>query len=479
MGYVLPDWMDTVLDFIGISFPNVNEDDYREMADAMREFAKTLERHSEGAHGAVSRILASSEGEAVEALQAHWSTVKSSHLDQVPEVVCLFADACDVIADIIDGLKRKAEIELGVMAASIGISLSLAVVTGGLSALLGAAEVTAMRELIRRLIKEAADQIVDELLARVTEPITGKLERLVEDAVLDLADDALSLPRGGSGGGGTGMRLNSAGGGFGGGGGRGVRIDHDEYEAGAELLSRHGQDMQTNSLGSLNRAKGAFGRTRGRDPFTQAFDAVLDGALNGTEKALKKVGKHLADSVPGNIRKTSRNHRSNEQSVLDSLNSLRKDDSGGLGSPHRGPGTSLNSTGKPGGRPGRNDPSLSGPSKGGQSSGGNTGCQTAGDPVDVVSGQMITSAIDLHLPGLLPLVLRRAYASGYPGGGLHGPGWSSSLDQRLEVDATGSTTPGTTRRSCTTVAETVVRYRHSGHFGPEGPSRHQSVRASA
>lgn len=328
MGYVLPGWMDEVLDFIGINFPNVNEDDYREMADAMREYATALERHGEGAHGAVSRLLASSEGEAVDALQAHWSTVKFSHLEQVPEIARFFADACDVIADVIEGLKRKAEIELGVMAASIGVSLSLAVVTGGLSALLGAAQVTAMRELIRRLIKEAADQIVDELLARVTEPVTGRLERLVEDAVLDLADDALGLPSGGAGGSGTGMRLNSAGGGSGG-GGRSVRIDHDEYEAGAELLSRHGQDMQTNSLGSLNRAKGAFGRTRGRDPFTQAFDAVLEGALNGTEKATKKVGKHLADRVPGNIRRTSSNHRSNEQSVRDSLNSIRKDDSQG------------------------------------------------------------------------------------------------------------------------------------------------------
>lgn len=28
------------------------------------------------------------------------------------------------------------------------------------------------------------------------------------------------------------------------------------------------------------------------------------------------------------------------------------------------------------------------------------------------------------------------------------------------------------------VVETVVRSRHSGRFGPEGPSRHQSVRAS-
>ncbi|MFL6120882.1 RHS repeat-associated core domain-containing protein [Actinophytocola sp.] len=73
---------------------------------------------------------------------------------------------------------------------------------------------------------------------------------------------------------------------------------------------------------------------------------------------------------------------------------------------------------------------------GGQKSEGNRGTDArGGDPVDAVSGQMITSATDVDLPGLLPLVLRRAYASGYRGGRLHGPGWSSTLDQRLEVGA--------------------------------------------
>ncbi|TLW92338.1 type IV secretion protein Rhs [Saccharomonospora piscinae] len=74
----------------------------------------------------------------------------------------------------------------------------------------------------------------------------------------------------------------------------------------------------------------------------------------------------------------------------------------------------------------------------GQKSDGNDGCDgTGGDPVDVVSGQMITSAVDVNLPGALPLVLRRAYASGYTDGALFGPGWSSTLDQRLEFTRDG------------------------------------------
>jgi RHS repeat-associated protein len=73
---------------------------------------------------------------------------------------------------------------------------------------------------------------------------------------------------------------------------------------------------------------------------------------------------------------------------------------------------------------------------GGQRSDGNGGCDgKGGDPVDVVSGQMITEALDVDLPGVLPLVLRRAYASGYRHGTSFGPGWSATIDQRLEFTA--------------------------------------------
>lgn len=71
---------------------------------------------------------------------------------------------------------------------------------------------------------------------------------------------------------------------------------------------------------------------------------------------------------------------------------------------------------------------------GGQKSEGNGGCDgKGGDPVDTVSGQMITSAVDVDLPGLLPLMLVRSYASGYLDGRSFGPGWSSTVDQRLEL----------------------------------------------
>ena len=223
MGYTIPGWLDEVLDFIGINFPNVDEDDYREMADTMREFAEKFEGHGADAHKAFSRILSSSEGWAVDAMEKHWNQVKASHLEKLPDLARLFADACDALAEIIFWMKTKAEAELAVMAGSVGLSIGLAWVTGGLSAVLGAAEIAAMRQAVRRIIDEAVDRIVDEVIAKLTEPVNAKLESMVEDMVLDLAESAFSMPsadgsggHGGKGGHG-GMQLASAGGDSGGG----------------------------------------------------------------------------------------------------------------------------------------------------------------------------------------------------------------------------------------------------------------------
>ncbi|MFJ9818298.1 putative T7SS-secreted protein [Streptomyces sp. NPDC101151] len=60
-----------------------------------------------------------------------------------------------------------------------------------------------------------------------------------------------------------------------------------------------------------------------------------------------------------------------------------------------------------------------------------------GDPVDVASGKMFLPQTDVTLPGVLPLVLKRRVESGYRLGRWFGPSWSSTLDQRLEIDAEG------------------------------------------
>ncbi|MGM9440205.1 DUF6531 domain-containing protein [Streptomyces murinus] len=434
MGYTIPGWLDDVLDFIGIKFPNVDEDDYRDMADAMREFADKFEGHGADAHKAFSRILSSSQGWAVDAMEKHWGLVKARHLEKLPELARLFADACDVLADVIYGMKVKAEAELALMAGSVGVSAGLAVVTGGLSALIGAAEVTAMRQAVKRIIDEAVDRIVDEVLAKITEPINAKLEAMVEDMVLDLAEGAFSLPPADAGGGNGpghgggkhgGMQLASAGGSGASDGGEALRIDHVEFEDGAGRVSGHGSDLHTAASSPLAKVRGAFGRSKGRDPFTKVFDSVLHAAVKGSEKALKKISTHITETVPERVRAVSRLHKGIDLDVHDRVHAI---DIG-----HGSGNTRLDGLRK------RLPASLKGTladARGKAVALTRRRCKT--DPVDVASGEMVLTQTDLGLPGVLPLVLRRTHISGYRYGHCFGPSWTSTLDERLELTGSGA-----------------------------------------
>ncbi|MGP3949596.1 DUF6531 domain-containing protein [Streptomyces sp. 7N604] len=61
-----------------------------------------------------------------------------------------------------------------------------------------------------------------------------------------------------------------------------------------------------------------------------------------------------------------------------------------------------------------------------------------GDPIDMVSGEMLMEETDVELPGLLPLVLRRTHLSTYRWGRWFGESWASTLDERLELDNDGA-----------------------------------------
>ncbi|MEV0924591.1 putative T7SS-secreted protein [Streptomyces spongiicola] len=66
---------------------------------------------------------------------------------------------------------------------------------------------------------------------------------------------------------------------------------------------------------------------------------------------------------------------------------------------------------------------------------GETRCD--GDPVDVASGRVLLPQTDITLPGSLPLLFRRTFDSSYRAGRWFGATWSSTVDQRLEIDSEG------------------------------------------
>ncbi|MFE2868474.1 DUF6531 domain-containing protein [Embleya sp. NPDC059259] len=64
-------------------------------------------------------------------------------------------------------------------------------------------------------------------------------------------------------------------------------------------------------------------------------------------------------------------------------------------------------------------------------------CESCGDPVDPVTGEVSLTQIDLRLAGVLPLVLGRDHRSSYRHGRHFGASWASVLDQHVEFDQEG------------------------------------------
>ncbi|MFH9293528.1 putative T7SS-secreted protein [Streptomyces sp. NPDC017520] len=61
----------------------------------------------------------------------------------------------------------------------------------------------------------------------------------------------------------------------------------------------------------------------------------------------------------------------------------------------------------------------------------------ANDPIDVATGRMLLPQTDIALPGSLPLIFSRVFDSSYRSGRWFGASWSSTVDQRLEIDEQG------------------------------------------
>ncbi|MFJ1733631.1 putative T7SS-secreted protein [Streptomyces sp. NPDC088254] len=59
------------------------------------------------------------------------------------------------------------------------------------------------------------------------------------------------------------------------------------------------------------------------------------------------------------------------------------------------------------------------------------------DPVDLATGRMFLPQTDVELPGILPLVFTRRTESGCAVGRFFGPAWTSTVDERLQIDAVG------------------------------------------
>ncbi|CAH9416043.1 Rhs-family protein [Streptomyces globisporus] len=445
MAVTVPDWADTMLDLIGINWPNVDEDAYRDMADALREFADDVEDDGHLANQHVQRLLSSGSGEALDALKGHWGKVKNKHVKDLASGARTIAGALDNAATAIEAMKYAAIVHLGVLAGKAGISMALIPVTGGLSMLIGGAAIAVAQQAIRRIIKECMEEVVGYIVSALTEPAVAALENMAADLAVQVGANALGLQDGvdmnqvgrsgkegfneGVAGAKDSLQLASADG-PGPAPGKGVHIEHAEHTRAGTKLNLVSVDVHGKTAGKLSKARTHHGRSRGKDDIAGALDPVIDKAMKALGKANKAMGDHFGKTLPKAVKEISENQKKIELDIKEMMSKgvkVRKgdkEDGPRPDAPRNSTRTKADALKNAKDEPRRNAISME-----------KKTCEN--DPVDVATGEMTLPQTDLALPGVLPLVLRRTHLSGYRYGQWFGRSWASTLDERIELDPLG------------------------------------------
>ncbi|MFJ3940215.1 RHS repeat-associated core domain-containing protein [Streptomyces parvus] len=436
-----------MLDLIGINWPNVDEDAYRDMADALREFADDVEDDGHLANQHVQRLLSSGSGEALDALKGHWGKVKNKHVKDLASGARTIAGALDNAATAIEAMKYAALVHLGVLAGKAGISMALIPVTGGLSMLIGGAAIAVAQQAIRRIIKECMEEVVGYIVSALTEPAVAALENMAADLAVQVGANALGLQDGvdmnqvgqsgqegfkeGVAGAKDSLQLASAGGsGPGPAPGKGVHIEHAEHTRAGTQLNLVSVNVHGRTAGKLSKARTSHGRTRGRDDIAGALDPVIDKAMKALGKANKAMGDHIGTALPKSVKEISENQKKIELDIKEMMSKGvkvqkgDKEDGSRPDTPRDSARSKADALKNAKDEPRRNAISLE-----------KKTCEN--DPVDVATGEMTLPQTDVALPGVLPLVLRRTHLSGYRYGHWFGRSWASTLDERIELDPLG------------------------------------------
>ncbi|MFF7452831.1 WXG100 family type VII secretion target [Kitasatospora sp. NPDC008115] len=192
----------TLLDFIGIRWPAVNEDKVREFGEHVKEFAKGLEEVHADSKATIHQLGGAYEGQSYQALAAKWALMSDKHFDQVVDAAHVVAQAMDIAADAIVAMKLEALGELIVLAATFVAAQAAAVATLGVAEVGAVAAQQAARKLMSYLAHELEEYVVGQVVEAAVNPLVEVVAEAVSGLVFEAAEAAVN-----SGGGSAGSRF--------------------------------------------------------------------------------------------------------------------------------------------------------------------------------------------------------------------------------------------------------------------------------
>jgi uncharacterized protein YukE len=178
------------LNFIGIDWPQVNEDHVRELATHVRTFIGNVGDTHQDATGTISKMSQAYQGSSYEALVQRWTDLSSQHLTELTDGCHVLATALDAAADFIVAQKGVAIGELVAMAAAFVADQAAAVATLGLAEAALVAIEAAGRKLCQFLEDQLTQYIIGKVIDAAITPLISVIEKAVEGFTFQAASAA-------------------------------------------------------------------------------------------------------------------------------------------------------------------------------------------------------------------------------------------------------------------------------------------------
>jgi len=215
-----------LLQFIGISWPSINEDVVREVAEAIGQFADNLENTHADATATMRSMGQVYQADSYEQLMRRWADMSATHFNELLSACRTVVTALHAAADYIVAMKGAAIAELIGLAASFVADQAAAVVTFGLAEAAEAGIVELAERAVDFLEQELVQYITSQVIDGAFKALGPVIERAMDGFVFKAASAALGVPSGGSGGGSPGS---------------GYAIHPDGLRQHAALMRAHGE----------------------------------------------------------------------------------------------------------------------------------------------------------------------------------------------------------------------------------------------
>ncbi|MCM2579857.1 toxin glutamine deamidase domain-containing protein [Streptomyces meridianus] len=182
---MLPDSLEWVLEMLGFQWPTADEDKLLECAQVWRQFAADITEIQVQGVSSAGNVLGENYGDSIEGFRSTWEKFSggSGYLDDARSAAEMIAFTFEAAAMLVIGMKLAVIAQLIILACEIIAAQAAAPFTLGLSELGALGATAATRMIVRQIIKECAQQLLQAVIETAKEPFVSALQAMISDVI--------------------------------------------------------------------------------------------------------------------------------------------------------------------------------------------------------------------------------------------------------------------------------------------------------